>query len=229
MGRPSFVPGSLRGPSRPWGSGRCSVPAAFALNMFPGPNNVLAMTHAARFGFATGAFRRASGGFALAFFVLTAAVGPARCFATSAELFAALKIVGAAPSDLAFRRADDALKHRAAARPRRGGRTDRHAGGARVLTAATNPKAMLVFTAFFASSSIRWRGHSFVRFCARGVALGLEFVAVVLYATAGDPCRPLPRAARAVCLSSSGSRRGAGGRQSVSSLPSGEPLISSRL
>ncbi len=71
------------------------LPAAFALNCYPGPNNVLAMTHGARFGFST-ALAAAAGRFpAFALFVLGAAVGLGAVLAASAEVFLALKIAGA--------------------------------------------------------------------------------------------------------------------------------------
>jgi threonine/homoserine/homoserine lactone efflux protein len=51
------------------------VPAAFALNMFPGPNNVLAMSNAARHGFATAVIASAGRFPPFAGFVLGAAIG----------------------------------------------------------------------------------------------------------------------------------------------------------
>lgn len=71
------------------------IPAAFALNMYPGPNNVLAMTHGARYGFGTALVASAGRFPAFGGFVLGAAVGLGALLATSAELFTALKLVGA--------------------------------------------------------------------------------------------------------------------------------------
>jgi threonine/homoserine/homoserine lactone efflux protein len=53
------------------------------------------------------------------------------------------------------------------------------------LTAATNPKAMLVFTAFFAPFVDPARPAFGQILALGGVALALEFVAVVIYAFAG--------------------------------------------
>jgi len=174
------------------------VPAAFALNMFPGPNNVLAMTHAARFGFATGVLAALGRFPPFAFFVLTAAVGLGAVLATSAELFAALKIVGAVYLIwLGVRMMRSGVAARAEAE-----------AGARVATlaarefwtAATNPKAMLVFTAFFAPFVDPARPAFGQILALGGVALGLEFVAVVLYATAGTHVGRFTRSPRGLIV-----------------------------
>ncbi len=170
------------------------VPAAFALNCYPGPNNVLAMTHGARFGFAT-ATVAALGRFpAFAAFVLGAAVGLGALLATSAEVFVALKLVGAAylvwlgvkmlragAADLATPTGDVAMK----ALLRR-----------EFLTAVTNPKAMLVFTAFFAPFVDPAEPAAGQILALGAVALALEFVAVVLYAFAGARIGRIARGAR---------------------------------
>ncbi|NLH82767.1 MAG: LysE family translocator [Phyllobacteriaceae bacterium] len=174
------------------------VPAAFALNMFPGPNNVLAMTHAAKFGFPT-ALAAAAGRFPpFAAFVLTAAVGLGAVLAASAELFAALKIVGGVYLLwLGWRM----MRSRTAAREEAG--EDRRIGAlaAREFwTAATNPKAMLVFTAFFAPFVDPGR-PAFGQILALGaVALLLEFVAVMLYAFAGTHLGRLTRSPRGLLV-----------------------------
>lgn len=159
------------------------VPAAFALNMFPGPNNVLAMSNAARHGFST-ALIASSGRFPpFATFVLGAAIGLGAVLATSAELFSALKILGALylvwlgiqmirakPADTPEVRAEGTLSILIARE---------------FWTAATNPKAMLVFTAFFAPFLDPAR-PAFGQILALGaVALMLELVAVAIYAFAG--------------------------------------------
>ncbi|BBE73032.1 LysE family translocator [Oharaeibacter diazotrophicus] len=170
------------------------VPAAFALNCYPGPNNVLAMTHGARFGFAT-ATVAALGRFpAFAAFVLGAAVGLGALLATSAEVFVVLKLVGAAylvwlgvkmlragAADLSTADGDVALT----ALVRR-----------EFLTAVTNPKAMLVFTAFFAPFVDPGEPAAGQILALGAVALALEFVAVVLYAFAGARIGRIARGAR---------------------------------
>lgn len=173
------------------------VPAAFAMNMFPGPNNVLVMSHAARHGYGT-AVLAASGRFPpFAFFVLAAAIGLGALLATSAELFAALKFVGAAyliwlgiemirakPAEDA---GDEATSLRALL-------------SREFFTAATNPKAMLVFGAFFAPFVDPAR-PAFGQIVTLGaVALGLEFVAVMLYAMAGSHVGRFARSPRGLVL-----------------------------
>lgn len=174
------------------------VPAAFALNMFPGPNNVLAMTHAARFGFAT-ALLAALGRFApFAFFVLTAAVGLGAVLATSAELFSALKLVGAIYLvwlGVKMMRSGIAASEQAGADRRIAALMARE-----FWTAATNPKAMLVFTAFFAPFVDPDR-PAFGQILTLGsVALGLEFVAVMLYALAGTHVGRFTRSPRGLLV-----------------------------
>lgn len=174
------------------------VPAAFALNMFPGPNNVLAMTNAARHGFGT-ALLAASGRFPpFATFVLGAAIGLGAVLATSAELFAALKLVGAA---YLIWLGIQMIRARAADAPRQ----EADARLATLIsrefwTAATNPKAMLVFTAFFAPFVDPSR-PAFGQILALGaVALGLEFVAVTIYAFAGGHLGRFTRSTRALAV-----------------------------
>lgn len=160
------------------------VPAAFALNLYPGPNNVLAMTHGARYGFLT-ALAASAGRFpAFGSFVLGAAVGLGALLAASAELFTVLKLVGAVylvwlgwrmwqagAADLVL----DEGKVPLSALVRR-----------EFLTAATNPKAMLVFTAFFAPFVDPAQPAAGQILALGGVALLLEVVAVAIYAFAGS-------------------------------------------
>jgi len=170
------------------------VPAAFALNCYPGPNNVLAMTHGARFGFAT-ATLAALGRFpAFGAFVLGAAIGLGAVLAASAEVFVALKLIGAAylvwlgvkmlragAADLSADTGDVRLT----ALVRR-----------EFLTAITNPKAMLVFTAFFAPFVDPAEPAAPQILALGAVALALEFVAVALYAFAGARIGRIARGAR---------------------------------
>lgn len=159
------------------------VPAAFALNMFPGPNNVLAMTNAARHGFAT-AMLASSGRFPpFASFVLGAAVGLGALLAASAELFGLMKIVGAfylVVLGIQMIRATGADAPAATGDARLATLVARE-----FWTAATNPKAMLVFTAFFAPFVDPSRPAFGQILALGGVALVLELVAVAIYAFGG--------------------------------------------
>jgi threonine/homoserine/homoserine lactone efflux protein len=159
------------------------VPAAFALNMFPGPNNVLAMTNAARFGFSTAVVASAGRFPPFAAFVLGAALGLGAVLATSAEVFTALKLLGAA---YLLWLGIQMIRSGAAdvAEAGEDGRT-RVLVSREFFTAATNPKAMLVFTAFFAPFVDPARPAFGQILELGGIALALEFVAVVIYAFAG--------------------------------------------
>ena len=174
------------------------VPAAFALNMYPGPNNVLAMTNGARFGFGTALLASAGRFPPFAGFVLGAAVGLGAALAASAEFFTAIKIAGAiylvwlglkmvlgGASDLTEAEGSSRL----AALARR-----------EFLTAITNPKAMLVFTAFFAPF-VDPTQPAFGQILQLGAAaLALEAVAVALYAFAGSRLERFVRDARRLAL-----------------------------
>ena len=174
------------------------VPAAFALNMFPGPNNVLATTNAARWGFGTALLASVGRFPPFASFVLAAAIGLGAVLSASAELFALLKIVGAAyllwlgvqmmragGGDLAEQSGDGRMKALIARE---------------FWMAATNPKAMLVFTAFFAPFVDPSR-PAFGQILALGaVALALEAVAVAIYAFAGARLGRFTRSPRGLGL-----------------------------
>jgi threonine/homoserine/homoserine lactone efflux protein len=174
------------------------VPAAFALNMFPGPNNVLAMTNAARHGFATAMLASAGRFPPFAGFVLGAAIGLGALLAASAELFGLLKIVGAGylvVLGVQMIRATTNDAPAATADARLATLLARE-----FWTAATNPKAMLVFTAFFAPFVDPSRPAAGQILALGAVALGLEVVAVALYAFAGANIGRFGRSARALRL-----------------------------
>ena len=172
------------------------VPAAFALNMFPGPNNVLAMTNAARHGFTTALLASAGRFPPFATFVLGAAIGLGAVLAASAELFGLLKIVGAlylvvlgvqmirATATDTPVAVEDAPLATLLARE--------------FWTAATNPKAMLVFTAFFAPFVDPSRPAAGQILALGAVALALELVAVAIYAFAGSRIGRFTRSAAAL-------------------------------
>ncbi|BCJ07171.1 hypothetical protein PRtIB026_A31000 [Pseudomonas sp. RtIB026] len=71
------------------------IPACFALNMAPGPNNLLSLHNASRYGLRTACV--AGGGRLLAFsgMIALAAMGLAVVLHTSEYLFLAIKVLGA--------------------------------------------------------------------------------------------------------------------------------------
>jgi threonine/homoserine/homoserine lactone efflux protein len=123
------------------------VPACLALNMAPGPNNLLSLSNATRYGF--GRAFTAGGGRLVAFTVMLvlASAGLAVVLQTSELLFTVIKVVGAAYLFwLAFQ----------LWRAVPGSRSDAPQASASLarltrqefLVAAGNPKAILIFTAF---------------------------------------------------------------------------------
>ena len=149
------------------------LPACFAINLAPGPNNLLSINVAARHGFMT-AFVGGTGRLlAFALMLVLAATGLAVVLHASEWFFLAIKLAGAAyliwlaiqlwRSDapaIDTTQQDDASLWRIARQE--------------CLVAAGNPKAILVFTAFLPQFAVL--GASF---------LVLEWVAIALYSWAG--------------------------------------------
>ncbi|WP_462402691.1 LysE family translocator [Pseudomonas sp. Marseille-QA0332] len=175
------------------------IPACFALNMAPGPNNLLSLHNASRHGLRTACL--AGGGRLLAFagMIALAAMGLAVVLHTSEYLFLAIKLLGAAYLfHLAWQlwRAPVAQDRMASEQPRGVGYLARQ----EFLVAAGNPKAILIFTAFlpqFVSvGSITPVGEQFLWLGAW--FLLLEWLAIALYAALGAYlqrwfARPRPR------------------------------------
>lgn len=160
------------------------LPACFALNMAPGPNNLLSINVAARYGFLR-AFVGGTGRLvAFAAMIALAAMGLAVVLRASETFFFAIKLAGAAylvwlafqlwrsdaePAGMAFE--GDASLTRIAWRE--------------CLVAAGNPKAILVFTAFL-PQFVDVAKPMAPQFCALGASfLVLECVAIALYSLAG--------------------------------------------
>ncbi len=157
------------------------IPAVFAINVYPGPNNLMALSNGARFGFWT-SLTAATGRLpAFAMMIALVAVGLGVVLAASEAFFTVLKWVGAAYliwlGVKMFRSpVDDAAVAQWAAR------TDsmHRLAGREFLVAATNPKAIVTFTAFFPQfltpggdyvTQIAMMGAAFIVF--EGVAMGV--------------------------------------------------------
>ncbi|MFV3402898.1 MULTISPECIES: LysE family translocator [Pseudomonas] len=162
------------------------IPACFALNMAPGPNNLLSLHNASRYGLRTACV--AGGGRLLAFsgMIALAAMGLAVVLHTSEYLFLTIKVLGAgylfyiawqlwrAPVDAVLATDEQ---------PRSTWRLARQ----EFWVAAGNPKAILLFTAFLpqfvsmnsatpVSEQFLWLGALF---------LLLEWAAIAIYAGLG--------------------------------------------
>ena len=160
------------------------VPACFALNMAPGPNNLLAMSHGQRFGFVPAMV--AGFGRLLAFCVMIslAATGLAAILYASETLFLTIKVAGACYLFwVAFKLWGAEI-----------GNSSQHQtkelsllnmAYREFMLAAGNPKAILIFTAFLpqfvdvtsdTTQQFMWLGMAF---------LLLELVAIAFYVAAG--------------------------------------------
>ncbi|CUI64535.1 LysE family translocator [Cognatishimia activa] len=125
------------------------IPACFAINLAFGPNNLLAMTHGTQAG--TGFALRAGMGRILAFapMIAISAIGLGVILSASAMVFTAVKIFGAAYlvwlGVALLRSSASADISELAPRPLE----FRSAFRSEMLVAFGNPKAILVFAAFF--------------------------------------------------------------------------------
>ena len=163
------------------------LPACFALNMAFGPNNVLSLSNGARIGVLHSVI--ASFGRLVAFTIMIAitGLGLGALLLTSATLFTVLKFAGAAclvwlgikllrskPTEQAV------VVTEQAGRQGRTGLLLKHCRQ-EFYVAAGNPKAILIFTAFFPQFVDRTRYA--VSFVVLGATfLALELVAIAIYA-----------------------------------------------
>jgi len=183
------------------------IPAAFALNMFPGPNNILSMSNAARYGFGPAFYA----GFArlppFAVMVALTAAGLGALLTASETAFLMLKWGGAAYLFYLGLRtifAPSSAPIEAGLAPAE--RADLRTLARRdFLVAASNPKAMAIFAAFMpqfiAPGSPYW-----LQLTEMGVAfLAMEIVAIALYAILGLRLRAMAATARGLAWVTRGS------------------------
>lgn len=161
------------------------VPACFALNMSPGPNNLMALNNAKRYGFRPAVMAGAGRLLAFTGMIALAASGLAVALYTSAQFFLLLKIGGAAYLFwLAYKlwtadpSAGEGLQMPA---------TESLRGLARqeFLLAAGNPKAILIFTAFLPQFVNPAEPIAPQFALVGGAFLVLEWVAIAIYASFG--------------------------------------------
>ena len=125
------------------------LPTCIALNLVPGPNNVLSMNNATRFGFRPAFLAGFGRLLAFAGMIILAAVGLAAVLATSALFFLVLKVVGgmyllwiafsiwrSPVADMSVQGGANAVSTQRLAMQE-------------FVCAASNPKAILIFTAVF--------------------------------------------------------------------------------
>lgn len=160
------------------------IPACFAINMAPGPNNLLSVSNAARFGFLRAVL---AGGGRLASFgimILLVALGLGAILAASETAFHIVRWLGAAYLVYVGIKL---LRSRIDTAGMGGGENPRWGEMLRqeFLLAAGNPKAIATFTAFFpqfidpsaaSAPQLFWMGAAF---------LLLECAAIAIYSAAG--------------------------------------------
>jgi threonine/homoserine/homoserine lactone efflux protein len=160
------------------------LPACFAINLAPGPNNLLSINVAARHGFMTALLGGAGRLVAFAAMIVLAATGLAVVLHASAWFFLAIKLAGAAYLiwlAIQLWRSDA---------PAIDTTQEQYASLATVarrefLVAAGNPKAILVFTAFL-PQFVDIAKPMLPQFAVLGASfLVLECVAIALYSWAG--------------------------------------------
>jgi threonine/homoserine/homoserine lactone efflux protein len=159
------------------------IPACFALNMAPGPNNLLSLSNAVRFGFRQSCLGGLGRLVAFAAMILISSAGLAAVLHTSAWLFEVIRILGAAYLlYLAIRlwRTETAQEVRS---------TSSVTGASLIrqefLVAAGNPKAILIFTAFL-PQFVNLENPVTPQFAVLGALfLALECVAIAAYACMG--------------------------------------------
>ncbi len=162
------------------------IPASFTLNMSPGPNNILAMNNGVRFGFFQSLI--AGGGRIFAFILMIGltAVGLSALLTTSEFVFHLIKYLGAfyliylgikiwrSPVDVKHDLPIDKQTNALSQLIRQ-----------EFLVAIGNPKAILIFTAFF-PQFMTPELPSFPQFAViGGTFLTLETIAIGIYAISG--------------------------------------------
>jgi len=160
------------------------MPACFALNMVPGPNNLLSMANAQRYGFyyAVGAGLGRVAAFIVMIFL--AATGLATLLYASETIFLTIKIAGACYLFWVAYKLWTA-KVEVVTEERQANSSIFQLGKQEFLLAAGNPKAILIFTAFLPQfiDSTKNLGYQF--FILGVVFLCLELVAIATYAVFG--------------------------------------------
>lgn len=159
------------------------VPACFALNMAPGPNNLLSMSNAKRHGVRMACLAGIGRLTAFVVMIALAASGLATVLHASETLFLVIKVLGAGYLFwLAFQlwRADSGDEVMASGPLGLWGLARQE-----FLLAAGNPKAILIFTAFL-PQFVAPGGNVAVQFLILGALfLVLEWVAIAGYAYVG--------------------------------------------
>ena len=166
------------------------IPACFALNMAPGPNNLLALNNGKSFGIRTAVIAGIGRLFAFLLMIALVSTGLSAVLYTSEYVFLAIKIIGACYLFyLAYQTwiANGSLKQTRQNQSLKPGSFVKYTPLMKqeFVLAAGNPKAILIFTAFL-PQFISVSEPTQPQFMVLGsLFLIMEWVAIALYATAG--------------------------------------------
>lgn len=161
------------------------TPACFALNLAPGPNNLLSINNAAHHGFSKSCLAGIGRLFAFTIMIALASTGLAAVILTSQTIFTAIKVIGAAyliylayklwssdGASMAQTKFDIQVRFSTLMRRE-------------FLVAIGNPKAILIFTAFLPQFIAPDR-PVFLQFLILGSTfLLLEWIAIAIYSYLG--------------------------------------------
>ena len=160
------------------------IPACFALNMVPGPNNLLSMSNAQKFGFKHALVAGCGRFAAFVLMILLAATGLAAILYASETMFLLVKIAGACYLlwvAIQLWRSDVKETNRCQS----GESSMLLLAKQEFLLAAGNPKAILIFTAFLPQFVDMNKNTDAQFFMLGAVFLSLELLAVAIYASFG--------------------------------------------
>lgn len=159
------------------------VPACFALNMTPGPNNLLSMNNARCYGFNTALIAGLGRIAAFSIMIALAASGLAVVLYASETLFLIIKLCGAAY--LLWIAINLWRSEVSPVSEVDSGKSAFRLAQQEFLLAAGNPKAILIFTAFL-PQFVEVTANIYEQFMVLGIAfLLLEMAAISIYALSG--------------------------------------------
>jgi threonine/homoserine/homoserine lactone efflux protein len=165
------------------------IPACFALNMAPGPNNLLSVANATRYGFWISTVAGVGRLLAFVGMIAIAATGLAAVLQASLLAFYAIKLIGAAYLFyLAFQLWRAKTSEQEQERPRVA-KSLFALSRQEFLVAAGNPKAILIFTAFLPQFVDISEAAVPQFFTLGAIFLGLEWLAIAAYACIGSHLR----------------------------------------